>query len=200
MAYPSENTYEESGGLVCLVCENATRVVDGPVNSFARTANAGAISGYLVLGTPSSGRFYSSSDGDAPYIEWDIYFSTGGTYYLGWRGNAPSATNDSYHVRMDEGSYTSINFSVAPSTSTVGWYKYGASNLPTVSFTVTAGIHTFRMQEREAGQSVDRFVLSTDSSYDPGAVNGGDGPAESTVLSGGATGAAVQYYRRIIGV
>jgi len=119
-------------------------------------SDAGASGGSYVTVRPdieSVSAAPTTSD-DQIYITFTADKDT--TFYIFGRLNCPSADDDSYWVRMDDGSFTMAN---GLGTSGWEWVRIG-------SYALTAGEHTLNIAYRENGAKLDKICI-TDYSYAP---------------------------------
>jgi len=84
------------------------------------------------------------------------------TYYFYARLNCPTADDDSYHIKLDNGSWSMIN-----GLATTGWQWKLVSNLNVTS----AGKHTLTICGRENGAKMDKICI-TDGTYEPESMGG----------------------------
>lgn len=77
----------------------------------------------------------------------------GGTYYLFGRLECPTADDDSFWLRMDDG-----HFEMANGLGTSGWEWVRVS-----SYKLTAGKHTLTIAYRENGANLDRICISNNA-------------------------------------
>jgi PKD repeat protein len=113
----------------------------------------------------------SGSNATATYT---VTISTAGQYILWGRVLAINGEDDSFFVNIDGG--TDNLWDVQRGSSWV-WdqvYNRGGAN-PTV-FTLSAGVHTIRVKQREDGTKVDKLLLTNNRSYTPSGVGS---PAEN---------------------
>ena len=77
--------------------------------------------------------------------------------YLWIRAQSPNMSSDTSNISIDGGKYTT--FYLKPSAD----YSWRRLNLGVLS----AGMHTFTIQAKEAGQRFDEFIVTCDKSYEP---------------------------------
>lgn len=113
--------------------------------------DAGASGGYYVTVRPdieSVSAAPANSD-DHIYITFTTEKDT--TYYLFGRMNNPTPDDDSYWVKMDNGSFTMAN-----GLGTSGWQWGRITN-----YILTAGEHTLTIAYRENGAKLDKICISS---------------------------------------
>ena len=123
-----------------------------------------------------SGSNQPQSWADNAQLSYEISIGTSGTYYVWVRRYYTFGGDNSLFWGIDgtqgsghDNSYSGFNQWY--------WVKLGTTS-------ISPGQHSFQLRRRETGARVDRIVLTTDSAYDPAAINGGQGPAESLIDPG----------------
>jgi uncharacterized repeat protein (TIGR02543 family) len=165
--------FVESGGMVVMEAEHYTDKIAGSGaysdHYWTEEADTEAINGYMMSCMPNDDT-YATSGTDSPRIDWKVNFSTTGVYYLLIRQPPELSPDNKTGYGMD-GTY--VNYFGADA-STWRWPKGG-----TALNVTSTGYHTVNIFMREDGFSVDRVLLTTNSSYslDPGE----EGPAESSM-------------------
>ncbi len=132
----------------------------------AECGNVGSLWNTSQSNTASNGEYVTiqsgnNSTGSAPgntngHITYDFNISTGGTYTLWARVQAPTASDDSFWIRMDGGSWINWN-SIAPGSTTWTWDDV-------TSYSLGTGNHTLTVAYREDGTDLDKLYLTTASS------------------------------------
>jgi hypothetical protein len=92
-----------------------------------------------------------------------------GSYWLWGRASAPSASTDSFYVRVDNGNWITWN-NLASSGSDWHWERVvnsNAGNAPVVMNFGTFGNHTLEIRYREGGAKIDRFFMAKDANVSP---------------------------------
>lgn len=102
----------------------------------------------IKSGNNSTGSAPSSSTG---HITYPFSVSSSGTYTLWARVIAPNANDDSYWVRMDNGSW--FNWNNITTSSSWTWDDCQ-------SYTLSAGNHTLTIAYREDGARLDKILLT----------------------------------------
>ena len=158
----------ESGGMVVMECENYHDEDDNGDNA-GGWFEANSISGYVGSGYMDTGEGWTEAWSGGARMDYDITFTTPGTYSIWIHRYAEDDTRNSCYVGMDGTQTGSSEFDNTSPTATWGWHKH------TTDVTVSAGSHTFNIRRRERKFRVDRIILTTDSGFTPS----GTGPAES---------------------
>lgn len=173
---------QESGGLVCVECESAlTNSSSTSYDAFTPTVDANASGGYTMAvdNVPST----NSTPPDAPYMEWDVNFTTTGNYYCRVNALSDSGGFDSWHWEID-GTTETETFSDLTEDGSLYWAKLTNDDAINVA---TTGEKTVRLYRREANMEFDKLVLTTDQSL----FLADDGPAISSYVLSGANNAPV---------
>jgi hypothetical protein len=108
---------------------------------------------YVVVNGLNSSAAAPANAADAVVFNFTI--DSAGTYNLGARVNCPTANDDSYWVKVDNGSFTTVN---GLTTSGWQWQKL----ITGINF--TKGEHTITIAYREDGAQLDKIVITTNSS------------------------------------
>ncbi len=183
--FSTAGLFLESGGLVVIEAENFTSQLPGSGGAadsrwIVADAPAGA-SGPAVTTEANTG-VNTGDTTSGPRLDYDIFFTTPGAYYVWVRLLGPTATDDSIHAGLD-GQVTTLGGSGMTDPSNTWVWKQRVDARPgdtRVTVVVAdAGPHAFNLWLREDGVFVDRIVLTTDPLYQPGAIDGGLGPPES---------------------
>ncbi len=158
---------------------------EGAASRFARSnrswldgqSPAGSV-GDAVLAGPDGGLTISTNVATtSPELSFDVHFDRAGSYGVWLRGWAPSASGDSVSVSID--GLAPVNLRAANmNTATYGawhWFVDGSSLARATLQVATPGRHTVHVYMREDGFSLDRLLLTTDTTLTPT----GTGPAAS---------------------
>jgi hypothetical protein len=171
-AYKQADTFIEADGMVVMEAEHYSSKAAGvsPYESYEwylDTDTSGA-SVYCMEALPNIG--INAGDATAgPVLNFKINFSTTGVYYALMHMPGLLGSDNSVNAGMD-GSVFQSNWN-----HTAGEWRWPkAANTKTIT---TTGLHTFNIYMREDGVIVDKFILTTNSTY---ALDGTDlGPDES---------------------
>ena len=168
--------FQESGGLVTFEAEHYDAKVDQGGRSWTPYAGpvAGASGTALEAGPNGGLKVDADIIGNAPRLDFKVNFSTPGTYYVWFRGEAPDYASDSVHVGIDGAEPTTANNTSRNGLNEFGWSNYRSGGAPTITV-ATAGVHTVNVWMREDGVVFDKLLLTTSATYAPT----GNGPAES---------------------
>jgi hypothetical protein len=163
----------ETGGMVVMEAENFTGSdvrtdVYAPNRWQVDTAFAGfAGMGYVTQNRPNTGGT-NGTWANACELTYEVTFSTSGTFTIWLRRYSTGGSDNSVFVGLDGLQIGDTIDNVSSDYNQWVWKNAG-----TVS--VTSGKHVFNLRRRERGYSVDRILLTTNSTYTPS----GQGPAES---------------------
>jgi hypothetical protein len=115
----------------------------------------------------------------SPRMRYNIYLVQNSPLYIWVRGSVivDNAGDDSIFVDFD-GAQIGANFNTNNNLNW-GWTKFG-----TTIANPTVGHHTFSVRIREDGCKVDKIVLTTSNSYNPGTISAGLGPDPSVRFGG----------------
>jgi acetylxylan esterase len=111
-----------------------------------------ASSGQYVV-SPSAQSLSSAPTTSAGWVQLAFNAPSAGTYNVWFRKKTPTADDDSFWIRMDNGGWTLWNN--MGSSSSWSWVK------APVTYTVSAGNHTFHVGLRENGAQLDKIYLTT---------------------------------------
>lgn len=170
--------FVEANGIVVMEAENYSSIVPGTGNasgsSWTSFVNANATNSEAMRATPNTG-VYTGLSINGPRLDYDITFSTAGTYRIYVRTNGPGGTDDSYHVGLNGVSASSTNGYGMGHTGSWFWADYANEDDFVEVVVPSTGQHTFNIWMREDGVEVDKIVLKVA----PGTPSGA-GPAESS--------------------
>jgi hypothetical protein len=177
--------FKESGGTVVFEAENFKTSTAGTGSAAGRTwvpvAYTSASSGAAVAVAGTGLDVQNGLNG--PRLDYTLTFATTGTYYVWVRMVAGSGgtSDDSFTIGLDGAavnlSPNTTNFNNGNKASWT-WIKAAGSTAFKVTVN-TAGEHTFNLWMREDGTIVDKFILTTSSSYSPSST----GPVVSGVCT-----------------
>ena len=175
------SAFLEEDGLVVMEAENFTGGASGTgaaANHEWTQFSHGTASGDAGLYvTPNSGLNVQDNT-SGPRLDYQVYFSTPGTYYLQVRMFGASDSDNSVHAGLNGQPATYGRQGM----ETYGGWNWvdevdGRSGTDQVSLTVDApGFHTVNLWMREDGVAIDKILLSQNGSFTPS----GSGPDEST--------------------
>jgi hypothetical protein len=187
--YTLANTLDQAAnGMVVFEAEFFTRntpATDGDTFELRTALTNFSGNGYMLVPNGRGGG--NPPPQTAATLEYEINFVKTGTHYLWVRGSSESTStgnDDSVYVGVDRVKIdpnTDNNYSGMTGfgnyTSWV-WSRSRQSGSGYVNFTVNSvGKHTLNIWHREDGSQLDKFIITTDSSYVPS----GFGPVETRV-------------------
>lgn len=144
------------------------------------SSDAGASNGSFVTVKPGTESLGSASANSKDHIVFAFNIAEPGTYTLWGRARVPSADDDSFWIKMDNGSWTMWN-NITGSASWQWDDVHDANNGNTVvSYSLTQGSHTLTVCYREDGAGLDKLYLTNTGNIPSG--TGGD--AENCLQSG----------------
>lgn len=154
----------ESGGVICMEAEHGNLGSD-----WQTTANAAASGGVHIQVNPALNHTGSSPASTDPHslVTYDFNVSAAGNYRFWFRTFAPSADDDSFFWRIDNGGWNLEN-------GVVGNGDWFLRDNPQVD-SLAGGDHVLKIAYRENGAGIDKFVIQQDGLSAPT----GDGPPES---------------------
>jgi acetylxylan esterase len=136
------------GSTVWLEAERGTVGANWNDNVPDSTASSGQ---YVV--SPSVQSLSSAPTTSAGWVQLTFNAPAAGTYNVWFRKKTPTADDDSFWIRMDNGGWTMWNN--MGSSSSWAWVK------APVTYNVSAGSHTFHVGLRENGAQLDKVYLTT---------------------------------------
>ncbi len=169
--------FVEQAGQVVMEAENESGSAVGSgaaaSSTWVNVADASRSGGTYIIADPNTGVNVGDST-DGPRLDYDIQFTTTGTYYAWVLMTGAGGNDDSIHLGMDGTPATYGNYGM---TNNGAWQWIDEAASSRVSFDVTSpGLHTVNLWMREDGTQVDKIILTTDAGFTPS----GLGPAEST--------------------
>lgn len=175
------NAFVESGGLVSIEAEHYSATVSRASHSWSVAADGNASGGSLVTASPNNNTNINTGyTTGSPELDFQVQFTTTGTYYVWLRGSGATADDDSAHAGIDGTGPASAD-RISSFGSSLTWSK-STMDGPVATIVVSSpGIHTVNVWMREDGFRLDKLVLTTSSSYTPS----GAGPTESAKGGGG---------------
>jgi hypothetical protein len=186
---PTGAAYREQGGLVVIEAENHNQITGRNGKHWTlRTANLQYVGNGLMRAEPDAGTPSDAADGSlintgyaaaSPEMQYRVQFSTPGTYYVWLRAIPDNDASNSVHVGLNGQEVATADRISTTTYSDLGrswtWFQ-GTLDGPVATLSVpSAGTHTVNVWMREDGLRLDRFLLTTSSTYVPTDA----GPAES---------------------
>jgi|GEM_PF-2346984 len=167
--------YQEVAGQVVMEAEvhDHSVTVDGK-EWVTNTDLTGFLGAGLVTVLPNNGDNKNTgyTGGGAARLDYQVNFTTTGTYYIWVRGNSSGGGDDSVHASLNDQVIDTADRITVSNNGNWSWSRNTMDSAVATLEVPTAGLHTFNLYMREDGASVDRIILSTDNSFSPS----GDGP------------------------
>ncbi|MEO1652931.1 MAG: PA14 domain-containing protein, partial [Bacteroidota bacterium] len=168
--------FVENQGEVVMEAESYTRKLDGANRSWTLFSRNDASGGQAMEVNGTGVNTDQSTNG--PRMDYDITFSTPGTYYV-WALTAAQnggGANNSVHLGLDQSCFTCTGGNgVGRSNSSFTWIDDIESGTNNITINIPApGTYTFNVWMREDGVQIDKILLRQ-STADPS----GLGPNES---------------------
>jgi hypothetical protein len=149
-------------GAVTVFVEAESGVLSPPMQSLADADASGGR--YITVAAGNNSQASPPSSGQS-----SISFAVprAGTYRLWGRVIAPTNKDDSFWVRVDNGSW--INWNDIGPTSSWQWERVtnDADSDSVVTFSLSMGTHTLTVAYREDGAKLDRLVITDDAAFVP---------------------------------
>ena len=179
-AAQSKKGYYEANGEVAIEAEHYSRsvAVNGQEWKVAEGLGRGtdSMKCYPDLSSTSVRIDEAKMTTDAPYLEYDVYFETTGTYDVSFYRiptlNEGPGQDKSCRIgfQMDSGSIFVFrgNSKVDNEYGNEAWRSGVRENIEILSHTITvptAGWHTIKVYKSDAGMAFDRFVLRNQSKW-----------------------------------
>ena len=177
-AAPSGDDYfVESGGLVSIEAEHFYAQAAGTGDASGHTldifTDGNASGGEAIICNPNTG-LNTGDNTIGPRNDYQVNFSTKGTYAVYLRVLGTSGNEDSYHVGLDGNLLSGGGFGMGSNAGSWKWTDEVTSSQTKVELTISsAGIHTINIWPREDGTQLDKIVITQ------GDAPSGTGPAES---------------------
>ncbi len=169
--------FQESAGQVVMEAENADANIarSGKTWTLETAITGYSGSGYLTALPNSDLKNNTGYTTASPELQYNVNFSTTGTYYVWIRGYGSSGSDDSIHAGIDgTGPASADRISSFPASWT--WSRNTSDSAPATLTVSSPGLHTIHLWMREDGFKVDKLLLRTSSSS---TAPSGTGPAQS---------------------
>ncbi|MBN2613298.1 MAG: T9SS type A sorting domain-containing protein [Bacteroidales bacterium] len=131
-------------------------------------SSASCSNGKYLMVKPGVQATSAPSSNSADHLIYAFHLAESGSYKIWGRTMAPTANDDSYWVRVDNGEWTNWNGIVGGST----WQwddVHNQSNDNPMAYVLDTGYHTLTVCFREDGAGIDKFYL-TNTGQVPGAM------------------------------
>jgi len=178
----ASNAFLEQGGQVVIEAEH----YDGHISRGGKawvlhTDHAGYLGSGAMVAEPDTGSLINRGyQATSPELQYQVQFTTPGTYYVWVRAWADDDNDNSVHVGLDGQAVASAD---RVSTNHYGgwvWFDSTMDGAAAMLVVTSAGLHTVNVWMREDGFRLDRLLLTTSSAEVPT----GDGPPESPRIGG----------------
>ena len=165
----------EAGGQVVMEAENFDTNIARNVHAWTDwTAEAGFSGASSMSAQPNTGVVYKkASVGESPEMQYNVEFSTTGSYYVWVRVFAESDDDNTLHMGLE--SVASASKIEAGEEGIWTWTNVNTKGKSVTMGVTDAGLHTVNLWMREDGIIVDKIVLTTNAGFVPT----GTGPEES---------------------
>ena len=178
-----DEAFSETGGQVSLEAEhfflNDRHGAAGSWWEEATTAAGFSGEGYMLARDNGRVTYPTDFATAAPELRYAIKFEDSGTFRVWIRGLSDSTDHDSVHVGID-GAARDESWAQRFVVSTdFQWSGATRSQGSQVLSIARPGLHMLSLWVRESGQTIDKIVLTKDTSFTPTAL----GPAESPLVS-----------------
>lgn len=170
--------FQESAGQVVMEAENYDAKIarSGRGWNLALSPTPGYSGTSYLQCLPNSGGLVNTGyKTTSPELQYQIHFTTTGTYSIWIRGKGPTTNDDSVHAGVDGTTPTSAD-RIGNFPNSWTWSRNTLDGAPATIIISTAGIHTFNIWAREDGFIIDKILLRTSSSS---TAPSGTGPPES---------------------
>jgi hypothetical protein len=152
---PTSCVYQEQSGSVVIEAEAYSSTTTALGAAWQLETNVSGASGAGAMqNVPNSGQNTQNST-NGPALNYQIAFSTPGTYYVALRGYGPSTADDSVFIGVNTAQISQLGLG-----SSLRWFEKIGSTDVSVSIP-SAGTYTFTIWMREDGAIIDRLWLTT---------------------------------------
>ncbi len=167
--------FVESGGQVVMEAEHFHTTVARASHNWTTVADGSASGGSLVNVVPNNNTNINTGyTTGSPQLNFQIKFTTTGTYHVWLRGSGATADDDSAHAGLNGAGPASAD-RISSFNTSLTWSK-STMDGPVATIVVSSpGVHTFNIWMREDGFKLDKIILTTNAN----ATYSGAGPAES---------------------
>jgi len=160
---PNALRVQDAAGVVAIEAETYNELVPAPVAGFSFVFDTG-YEGYSRTGYMQSlprGTNISSDITRSPRLDYRVQFNQAGTIYLWGRANAPTSSENSFHLGMN--GQLLVDRIDVPTIGAWAWFAKTATSIQIPA----AGVYTINYWLRESGCCIDKIVLTTDPNYVP---------------------------------
>jgi len=165
-----------SNGMLAIEAEQYHNLTDQGGHTWKRVTTTGYSGNGAVQSTPNSGSSVNSGYTTAsPRLDYKINFTKSGTHYIWVKGIWPNLSDNSIHIGLDGLTQTSAeSITRTVTSSSYAWTRdrdiLAGGGIATIDIP-SAGIHTLNVYMREDGCTLDRIILTKDSSFNPNSTN-----------------------------
>jgi hypothetical protein len=141
----------------------ALEAEDAALSGAMITSNVpGSLGGKVILTPNGSGAAdtVNNANNSTDIARWKVSIKEAGNYMLFGRGSGPTAADDEFHVKIDNGAFVTWRLTATPDAKTFVWGR-----APGNAVNLTPGEHTIELRRREAGASLDALALSTNPNF-----------------------------------
>jgi len=152
-----------------IVLEAESGAFTGPM---AAANNAGASGGrYIAVPNGNGGQLQANSP-NAGIAVYTIDVAEAGSYMLWGLVNTPTAADNSFFVRLDQGAFQQWRMGVTAAAFQWDLASDQDNGGTTLQFQLTAGAHRLEVRQREDGTGVDMLALTNDPGFNGGQAGG----------------------------
>ena len=180
---PSATTrppFVEQNGLVVMEGEHFhENIIRGSKSWIPNADRPGYVAESAMIVQPNNGGLtdinYATT---SPEMQYQVLFTTTGTYYLWVRGWTVDGEDNSLHMGLDNQAVASAAKISMPISGYGAWTwfnRHATTNISATLVISTPGVHTINVWMREDGFRLDRLLLTTNAGFIPS----GPGDAES---------------------
>ncbi|MDB4286310.1 T9SS type A sorting domain-containing protein, partial [bacterium] len=174
----------EIGGQVVFEAENFSANIARNGKQWSNISYAGAIDDVVEAGPNTGVNILSNYATTSPELQYEISFSTPGTYYIWLRMYSRGATDDEIHGGLNGNESADSDKIIATAgLLTWHWTKTTSDGNDASVIVPTAGLHTLNLWMQEDGVLIDRILMTDDPSFTPA----DPGPSESSNCTPGST-------------
>jgi N-acetylneuraminic acid mutarotase len=178
---PIRPPFVEQNGLAVMEAEHSHVAIERENQSWVpRSDRAGYLGESAMVAEPDYGTVMNTDYTiRSPEMQYQIAFTTLGTYYIWLRALPDNDNNNSAHSGLNGQGISSAD---RLSTTTYGgwtWFKSTLDGQDASMVVTSTGVNTLNLWMREDGFRLDRILITTDPNFTPT----GDGPAESPPLT-----------------
>jgi len=169
---PSATTrppFVEQNGLVVMEGEHFHTAVPRTGKSWTPdTQQPGYVAESAMFVQPNNGGLTDNNYATtSPEMQYEVLFTTTGTYYLWARGWAANGNDNSLHMGLDNQAVATAAKMNLPTYGAWTWFNRQNTNVTATLVISTTGLHTINVWMREDGFRLDRLLLTTNAGFIP---------------------------------